>query len=69
MTPPIKDAGTKAWKNPTSLEHTTVFDHKITAKIAEELLNTPADHLRGETEEEIQDPFTDNGKQHKYTSL
>ncbi|CAH3022853.1 unnamed protein product [Porites evermanni] len=28
MIPAIKNAGTGAWRNPASLEHTTVFDHK-----------------------------------------
>ena len=38
MIPAIKNAGTGAWRNPTSLEHTTVFDHKVAAKTAEVLL-------------------------------
>ena len=40
MIPAIKNAGTGAWRNPTSLEHTTVFDHKVAEKTAEELLST-----------------------------
>ena len=40
MIPAIKNAGTDAWRNPTSLEHTTVFDHKVAEKTAEELLST-----------------------------
>ena len=38
MIPVIKNAGTGACKNPSSLEHTTVFDHKVAAKTAEDLL-------------------------------
>ena len=38
MIPAIKNAGTDAWRNPASLEHTTVFDHKVAAKAAEDLL-------------------------------
>ena len=38
MIPAIKNAGTGAWRNPASLEHTTVFDHKVAAKTAEVLL-------------------------------
>ena len=34
MIPAIKNAGTGAWRNPASLEHTTVFDHKVAAKTA-----------------------------------
>ena len=39
MIPAIKNAGTGAWKNPSFLEHTTVFDHKVAAKTAEDLLS------------------------------
>ncbi|CAH3153159.1 unnamed protein product [Porites evermanni] len=39
MFPAIKNAGTGAWRNPASLEHTTVFDHKVAAKTAEDLLS------------------------------
>ena len=39
MIPAIKNAGTGAWKNPAFLEHTTVFDHKVAAKTAEDLLS------------------------------
>ena len=38
MIPAIKNAGTGAWRNPASLEHTTVFDHKVAAKTAEVLV-------------------------------
>ena len=40
MIPAVKDAGTGAWRNPASVEHTTVFDHKVAAKTAENLLRT-----------------------------
>ena len=40
MIPAIKNAGTGAWRNPDSLEHTTVFDHRVAAKTAEDLLST-----------------------------
>ena len=38
MIPAIKNAGTGAWKNPASLERTTVYDHKVAKKTAD-LLN------------------------------
>ena len=40
MIPAVKNAGTDAWKNPASLEHTTVFDHKVAAETAKNLLST-----------------------------
>ena len=40
MIPIVKNAGTGAWKNRASLEDTTVFDHKVAAKTAEDLLST-----------------------------
>ena len=43
MIPAVKNAGTGAWTNPASVEHTTVFDHKVAAKTAENLLNTPSE--------------------------
>ena len=39
MIPVIKNAGTGAWRDPAFLEHTTVFGHKVAAKIAEDLLS------------------------------
>ena len=39
MVPAIMNAGTGAWRNPASLEHTTVFDHNVAAKTAEDLLS------------------------------
>ena len=40
MIPAVKNAGTGAWRNPPSVEHTTVFDHKVAGKTAENLLST-----------------------------
>ena len=40
MIPAVKNAGTGAWRNPASVEYTTVFDHKVAAKTAENLLST-----------------------------
>ena len=39
MIPAIKNAGTGEWRNPSFLEHTTVFDYKVAAKTAEDLLS------------------------------
>ena len=38
MIPAIKNAGTGAWRNPASVEHTTVFDYEVAAKAAKDLL-------------------------------
>ena len=38
--PAVKNAGKVAWRNLPSVEHTTVFDHKVAAKTAENLLST-----------------------------
>ena len=35
MIPPVKNAGTDAWRNPAHLKGTDIFDHKMTAKITE----------------------------------
>ena len=40
MIPAVKNAGTGAWKNPACLEHTTVFDHKVAAQTAKNILST-----------------------------
>ena len=40
MIPAVKNAGTGAWRNPASGEHVTVYDHKVAAKTAENLLST-----------------------------
>ena len=45
MIPAVKNAGTGAWRNPAYVEHTTVFDHKVAAKTADNLLNTPSERL------------------------
>ena len=39
MIPAVKNAGKGAWRNLASVEHTTVFDHKVAAKTAENLLS------------------------------
>ena len=40
MNPAVMNAGTGAWRNPASVEHVTVYDHKVAAKTAENLLST-----------------------------
>ena len=45
MIPAIKNAGTGAWRNQVSLEHVTLFDYKVAAKTAEDLLSTHVDQL------------------------
>ena len=40
MIPAVINAGTGAWRNPASVEHITVHDHKVAAKTAENLLST-----------------------------
>ena len=40
MIPAVKNAGTSAWRNPASLEHTTVFDHKVAAETAKSFFST-----------------------------
>ena len=40
MIPAVMNAGTGAWRNPASVGHVTVYDHKIAAKTAENLLST-----------------------------
>ena len=40
MIPAVKNAGKGAWRNPASVEHITVYDHKVAAKTAENLLST-----------------------------
>ena len=60
MIPPVKNAGTDAWRNHASLEHTTVFDYKITEEVAKELSSTRADLSRERPIEndktEVQEP-------------
>ena len=43
MIPAVKNAGKGPWRNPASVEHTTVFDHKVATKTAENLFNTPSE--------------------------
>ena len=50
MIPAIKNAGTGAWRNPSFLEHTTVFDHKVAAKTAEDLLSIRSSQQRKDRE-------------------
>ena len=40
MIPAVKNAGTGAWRSPASVEHTTVYDHKVAATTAANLLST-----------------------------
>jgi len=46
MIPPVKNAGSDAWKNPTSFERTSVFDHKMSSVVTEELFSTQAELSR-----------------------
>ena len=74
MFPAIKNAGTGAWKNSPFLEHTTVFDHKVTAKTAEDLLRKlseqPAEERpRIEASNETDQLFVQDGKRTKHFLL
>ena len=40
MIPAVMNAGTGAWRNPARVEHITIYDHKLAAKTAENLLST-----------------------------
>ena len=40
MIPAVKNAGTGAWRNPASVERTTVFDDKVATKTTENLVDT-----------------------------
>ena len=40
MIPAVMNAGAGAWRNPASVEQITVYDHKVAAKTAENLLST-----------------------------
>ena len=51
MSPAIKNAGIKAWRNPASLERITAFDHKIAIKAARELLSPQPEHVLPEVED------------------
>ncbi len=43
MNPPVKNAGSQAWKNSTSQQHTTAFDHKCAELIAKEVKGISAE--------------------------
>ena len=65
MTPPIKNAGADAWRNP---DDTHVFDYKVTAEMTRELQSTPAKQSKNlphnETEEEKRrDQISDASKE------
>lgn len=66
MIPPIKNAGTDAWRNP---DDTHVLDHKVTAEMmARELQSTPTQQSKNlpqnETEEErTRDQISDASKE------
>ena len=65
MIPAVKNAGTGPWRNPDALEHTTVFDYKITASmLTGELLTTPVEQYTTKqlSEEQIQEPAWVEGK-------
>lgn len=65
MIPPIKNAGTDAWRNP---DDTHIFDHKVTAEMTKKSQSTKtkqSENLpQNETEEEeSEDQITDASKQ------
>ena len=54
MIPPVKNAGTDAWRNPAHLEDTDIFDHKMAAKIIELLLEkTPEPSVESPMEADV----------------
>ena len=74
MIPAIKNAGTGAWKNPSFLEHTTVFDHKVAAKTAEDLLNKHSEQpakrgTRTEASNKTDQLFVQDGRRPKHFLL
>ena len=74
MIPAIKNAGTGAWKNPSFLEHTTVFDHKVAAKTAEDLLSKHSEQPakrgpRTEASNKTDQLFVQDGKRPKHFLL
>ena len=74
MIPAIKNAGTGAWRNPSFLEHTTVFDHKVAAKTAEDLLSKhseqPAEKQpKNEASNKTDQLFVQDGKRPKHFLL
>ena len=40
MIPPVKNAGTGAWRNPASHENTFALDHKCAEEVAKEILSS-----------------------------
>ena len=69
MIPAVKNAGTGAWRNPASLEHTTVFDHKIASKTAKDLLRTSAEEPAKKLPAEALEQKRVNGNFSKYNII
>ena len=69
MIPAVKNAGTGAWRNPASLEHTTVFDHKIASKTAKDLLRTSAEEPAKKLPTEALEQKRVNGNFSKYNII
>ena len=74
MIPAIKNAGTGPWRNPSFLEHTTVFDHKVAAKTAKDLLSKhseepPKKRPRIEASNKTDQLFVQDGKHPKHFLL
>ena len=72
MIPAIKNAGIGAWRNPASLEHTTVFDHRVAAKTAEDLLSKHSEQPakkqpRTFTSNKTDQLFVEDGKSQTYS--
>ena len=68
----IKNAGTGAWRNPAFLEHTTVFDHKVAAKIAKDLLTKHSEQpaeKRPRIEASNSQLFVEDGKRSQTNSF
>ena len=72
MIPAIKNAGIGAWRNPASLEHTTVFDYRVAAKTAEDLLSKHSEQPakkqpRTFTSNKTDQLFVEDGKSQTYS--
>ena len=72
MIPAIKNAGIGAWRNPASLEHITVFDHRVAAKTAEDLLSKHSEQPakkqpRTFTSNKTDQLFVEDGKSQTYS--
>ena len=67
MIPAVKIAGTAAWRNPASLEHTTVFDRKIAAKTTKDLLRTNSEEPAKKLPTEALEPRREDGNFSKYS--